>query len=80
MMSIISSGVSARKPGRGVADDGPHDANLKPLERRRLLKVAAAGRKLLSAALPAWRATHEAIEPRLQGPDRLRADLRALVI
>ncbi len=67
-------------------------ANLKPLERRKLVKVAvakddrrgrvlmltAAGRKLLTAALPAWRATHAAIEPTLEGPDQLRADLRAL--
>jgi DNA-binding MarR family transcriptional regulator len=67
-------------------------ANLKPLERRRLVKVAvdpddrrgrvvtltAAGRKLLAAAFPAWRETHGAIEPLLRGADRFRADLRAL--
>lgn len=67
-------------------------ANLKPLERRKLVKVAvakddrrgrvlmltAAGRRLLDAALPAWRDTHAAIEPALAGPDMLRAELRAL--
>ena len=67
-------------------------ANLKPLERRKLVKVAVAkddrrnrvlmltqaGRELLNAALPAWREMHAAIEPALAGPDRLRADLRAL--
>jgi DNA-binding MarR family transcriptional regulator len=65
-------------------------ANLKPLERRGLVKVAAAkddrrsrvlaltaaGRKLIRAALPVWRETHARIEP--AGADRLRAQLRAL--
>ena len=69
-------------------------ANLKPLERRGLVTVAAdaadkrtrrltltaAGRALLCAAVPAWRRTHAEIELLLAGsrPDRLRADLRAL--
>ena len=69
-------------------------ANLKPLERRGLVTVAAdeidhrarrltlspAGRALLAAAVPIWRREHAAIERRLVGgdPDRLRADLRAL--
>src|SRR5438270_4454457 len=69
-------------------------ANLKPLERRGLVTVAAddadkrtrrliltpAGRALLSAAVPVWRRTHAAIDCRLSGssPDRLRADLQAL--
>jgi DNA-binding MarR family transcriptional regulator len=69
-------------------------ANLKPLERRGLVTVAAdaadkrtrrltltaAGRALLCAAVPAWRRTHAEIELQLAGsrPDRLRADLRAL--
>ena len=69
-------------------------ANLKPLERRGLVKVSIddadkrtrrltltpAGRALLRAAAPAWRRTHAEIECLLAGsaPDRLRADLRAL--
>lgn len=67
-------------------------ANLKPLERRALVRVTVdpadrrsrrlsltlAGRLLLAAALPAWRETQAAIEGRLSGADRLRADLRAL--
>ena len=69
-------------------------ANLKPLERRGLVRVTldpedkrgrrliltAAGRALLVAALPAWKRTHAAIERSLarSNPDRLRADLRAL--
>jgi DNA-binding MarR family transcriptional regulator len=69
-------------------------AALKPLERRGLVRVSvdasdkrsrrlaltAAGRALLAAALPVWRATHAAIERRLgrSSPERLRGDLRAL--
>jgi DNA-binding MarR family transcriptional regulator len=69
-------------------------ANLKPLERRGLVKVAvddadkrsrrltltAAGRALLAAALPVWKRTHAATEQLLghSDPDRLRADLRTL--
>jgi DNA-binding MarR family transcriptional regulator len=69
-------------------------ANLKPLERRGLVTVAAdsadkrtrrltltpAGRALLGAAVPVWRRTHAEIARLLTGssPDRLRADLRAL--
>jgi len=69
-------------------------ANLKPLERRGLVKVTidgtdkrtrrlaltSAGRALLVAAAPVWRQTHAAIDRFLTGssPDRLRADLRAL--
>jgi DNA-binding MarR family transcriptional regulator len=67
-------------------------ANLKPLERRRLVKVAvdpsdrrgrvvtltAKGRKLLVEAFPAWRETQGALEPMLRGADRFRADLAAL--
>jgi len=69
-------------------------ANLKPLERRglvkvvvdandkrsRRLKLTAPGRALLAAALPVWRRTHAAIEKGLgsSSADRLRADLRAL--
>jgi DNA-binding MarR family transcriptional regulator len=69
-------------------------ANLKPLERRRLVSVTVdaadrrarrmrltpEGRKVLVAAVPIWEATHAQIERLLGGssPDRLRADLRTL--
>lgn len=69
-------------------------ANLKPLERRGLIRIridrgdrrnrrlilTAKGRATLTAALPAWVEGHAAIEPALTGrsADRLRADLRAL--
>jgi DNA-binding MarR family transcriptional regulator len=69
-------------------------ANLKPLERRRLvtvtvdaadrrsrrLRLTRAGEKLLRAAVPLWERTHALIERQLgrSSPDRLRADLRAL--
>jgi DNA-binding MarR family transcriptional regulator len=66
-------------------------AALKPLERRRLLKIAAdprdrrsrivtltpAGRRLLARAVPVWKRTHHALETLLPAgePDRLRKDL-----
>jgi DNA-binding MarR family transcriptional regulator len=69
-------------------------ANLKPLERRRLVTVTvdnadkrtrrlaltSAGRGLLSAAVPVWRRTHAEIDGLLSGssPEHLRAELRAL--
>ena len=69
-------------------------ANLKPLERRGLVRIkvdrddrrsrrlvlTAKGRATLIVALPAWQEGHAAIEPALAGrkTDRLRADLRAL--
>jgi len=69
-------------------------ANLKPRERRGLVRVSIndfdkrtrrlvlmpAGQDLLVAALPIWRQTHAEIEPMLIGvlADLLRADLRAL--
>lgn len=69
-------------------------ANLKPLERRGLVKIevdpadrrarrlvlSKAGRALLGAALPIWRQTHADIDGRLAGtdPKALRAGLRAL--
>jgi DNA-binding MarR family transcriptional regulator len=69
-------------------------ANLKPLERRRLVRVAVdpqdrrsrllaltpKGKKLLKSALPAWKRAHAELD-RLLGksdPERLRRDLRAL--
>ena len=69
-------------------------AALKPLEARRLVKVAIdaedrrsrrlrltpAGRTLLAAAVPAWRKEHAAIDARLPDADlnRFRTELRAL--
>jgi DNA-binding MarR family transcriptional regulator len=67
-------------------------ANLKPLERRRLVKIAidgndrrnrlvtltAAGRRLLTDAFPAWRKTQDGIEPLLRSADRFRSELKAL--
>lgn len=68
-------------------------ANLKPLERRGLVKVTAdrddkrsrrlaltpAGRSLLADAVPLWKRGHAAIERNLpSSPDELRASLIAL--
>ncbi len=69
-------------------------AALKPLERRRLVKVAVdkedrrnrlltitpPGRALLQKAFPIWKRTHAAVEKELTAiePDTLRAALRAL--
>jgi DNA-binding MarR family transcriptional regulator len=68
-------------------------ANLKPLERRRLVKVSvdkddkrsrrltitAAGRALLGEAFPLWKQTHADIERLIDGrPDALRSALQAL--
>lgn len=69
-------------------------AALKPLARRRLVKVTidpydrrnrlvamtTPGAAALAKARPLWRAAHSAIEKLLSasGPDRLRRDLRAL--
>jgi DNA-binding MarR family transcriptional regulator len=69
-------------------------AALKPLRRRRLLKITvdpadrrgriltltSSGRRLLASAVPIWRATHAAVEALLPAgdPDRLRKNLRAV--
>ena len=69
-------------------------AALKPLLRRRLVKLAAdpadrrsrvmtlspKGRKALASAVPIWKKTHAAIEAQLpdRDPDRLRRNLRAV--
>ena len=69
-------------------------ANLKPLERRQLVRVSAdetdrrsrlmtltpAGQSLLAAAYPIWQQTHGALEKRLAGIDleQLRTALIAL--
>lgn len=69
-------------------------AVLKPLQRRRLLKITVdpadrrsrimtltpEGRRLLQSAVPVWRRTHVAVEALLPrgDPDRFRKNLRAL--
>jgi DNA-binding MarR family transcriptional regulator len=67
-------------------------ANLKPLERRRLVETTTdpadkrarllwltpAGRAVLAAALPIWRHHHAAIETELVDPDQLRSELNRL--
>ena len=67
-------------------------ANLKPLERRglvrsttdeadrrvRRLELTHEGMALLLAAVPVWRREHAAIEADLPDADRLRGDLRTL--
>jgi DNA-binding MarR family transcriptional regulator len=69
-------------------------ANLKPLERRGLVKVTvdkedrrnrrvaltAAGRTLLAEAVPIWKSEHAAVDKLIgaQDPDRLRATLALL--
>jgi len=69
-------------------------ANLKPLERRGLVKVAidkddrrsrrlaltAEGKAVLAEAFPIWKGTHAAIEKKIaeSGPDLVRAALLAL--
>jgi len=69
-------------------------ANLKPLERRGLVKVTVdpadkrgrrlaltqAGHALLHTAVPVWKRTHAAVEALMTAPnpDRLRSALRAL--
>src|SRR5215467_10711861 len=69
-------------------------AALKPLQRRRLLKITvdpadrrtrimtltAKGRGLLARAVPIWRRTHIAVEALLpdHNPDRFRKSLRAV--
>lgn len=76
------------------ADRTTLTAALKPLKRRRLVKVTvdandgrsrrpeltAAGRALLARAVPVWRRTHAEIDRLLPpgGAERLRRDLRAL--
>ena len=67
-------------------------ANLKPLERRglvrstadgadgriRRLELTPEGTALLLAAVPVWRREHAALEGEVADADRLRADLRSL--
>ena len=69
-------------------------AALKPLQRRRLIKISTdhddhrarvleltpQGKKLLARAVPVWTSTHAAVEARFVPgePDRLRKSLRTL--
>ncbi len=67
-------------------------ANLKPLERRGLIKIVPnesdrrgrlvmltpAGRRLLAKALPVWKKAQAATERLVADPDRMRLDLIAL--
>jgi len=67
-------------------------ANLKPLERRGLVKVlvdaedrrsrraqlTASGRKVLARAVPLWRQCQAATEKLVPDAERIRAELRAL--
>jgi DNA-binding MarR family transcriptional regulator len=69
-------------------------AALKPLQRRRLLRIAenprdrrgrtltltSKGRRLLLSAVPVWKSAHAVIEDLLpdRNPDRFRRNLRAL--
>jgi DNA-binding MarR family transcriptional regulator len=67
-------------------------ANLKPLERRRLVETMANpkdgrarllrlmpnGRTVLAAAVPIWRHLHAEIEKELSNPDHLRLELNIL--
>jgi DNA-binding MarR family transcriptional regulator len=96
--SLLTSLNRAEPPTMGlvanllVLDRTTLTANLKPLERRGLVKVAvdphdkrsrrliltAAGRASLAAAAPIWKREHARVERLLQtaSPDILRAGLR----
>jgi DNA-binding MarR family transcriptional regulator len=98
--SLLMSLNRSEPPGIGsvasllAMDRTTLTANLKPLERRGLLKIAvdredrrgrlliltAAGRALLSRAYPVWKETHAAAERQLVGrsADQLRNALRGL--
>ena len=96
--SLLTSLNRSEPPGIGrianvlAMDRTTLTANLKPLERRKLVKIVPdkndkrnrllhltkAGHRLLEEALPIWRETHGAIEKRVGSADRLRTDLKAL--
>ena len=98
--SLLMSLNRPQPPGMGsvasllAMDRTTLTANLKPLERRGLVRVriddsdrrsrrlilTGEGRDLLAAALPVWQSRHHAIEKMLAGADAeaLRAELRAL--
>ena len=94
MMSLNRS----EPPGMGAVasllamDRTTLTAALKPLERRKLVKVTAdpgdrrgrlisltaKGTKLLAGAVPVWERTHREVEARLGNAERLRGDLAAI--
>lgn len=69
-------------------------ANLKPLERRglvrraadptdgraRLLRLTTTGRTVLAKAVPIWRRLHAEIETALSDPDQMRSELALLSV
>jgi len=98
--SLLSSLNRPKPPAMGAVatllgmDRTTLTAALKPLQRRRLLKITMdpadrrsrlmtltpKGRRLLGRALPVWKRTHTALEALLPNgnPDRFRKDLRAV--
>ena len=100
--SLMMSLNGPEPPGMGAVasllgmDRTTLTAALKPLQRRRLIKLTVdpadrrsrvmtltpLGRKLLARAVPVWRSTHVALEALLPAgdPDRLRENLRSLQI
>ena len=70
--------TAALKPleRRGLVEISPDPAD----RRSRRLSLTAAGRKLLAAAVPIWRANHRTVERELRvgKADELRAMLRAI--
>ncbi|WP_261368272.1 MarR family winged helix-turn-helix transcriptional regulator [Pseudosulfitobacter koreensis] len=71
--------TAALKPleRRGLVVSDPDEAD----RRARRLRLTDAGRALLAEALPAWRATHDAVDAALKpvNPQDLRDGLMALV-
>jgi DNA-binding MarR family transcriptional regulator len=96
--SLLMSLNRAKPPNLGsvaallAMDRTTLTANLKPLERRRLVETATdptdararlprltpAGRAVLAEATPIWRNLHAEIETALSGPDHLRSELNFL--
>jgi len=98
--SLLSSLNRPKPPAMGAVatllgmDRTTLTAALKPLQRRRLLKITMdpadrrsrlmtltpKGRRLLGRALAVWKRTHTALEALLPNgnPDRFRKDLRAV--
>ncbi|MCB1391610.1 MarR family winged helix-turn-helix transcriptional regulator [Nitrobacter sp.] len=96
--SLLMSLNRPRPPNLGsvaallVMDRTTLTANLKPLQRRRLvetmadpkdkrarlLRLTPAGRAVLAEATPIWRHHHMEIEKDLSNPDRLRLELNIL--
>src|SRR4051812_47636493 len=98
--SLLMSLNRPKPPGIGsvaallAMDRTTLTANLKPLERRGLVKITvdkegprsrrlaltASGKTLLTSAAPIWKKTHAEVEDRLtrSGPDMLRTGWRAL--